>query len=53
MTTALYLAEESRASAELASARTEMLRQKEVNDDMQQSIETLKQEMLRNSGTRQ
>lgn len=53
MTVARQLAEESRASAELASARAEMLRAKEVNDDMQTSIDTLKQEMLRNSGTRQ
>lgn len=50
---ARQLAEESLVSAELASARTEMLRAREVNDDMQRSIDTLNQEMLRNTGTRQ
>lgn len=53
MTLALQLAEESRASAELASARTEMLKARKVNDDIQAGIDTLKQEMLRNTGTRQ
>lgn len=53
MIAARHLAEESLVSAELASARTEMLRAREVNDDMQKSIDTLKQEMLRNTGTRQ
>lgn len=53
MITARQLAEESRVSAELASSRTEMLRAREVNEAMQRSINTLKQEMLRNTGTRQ
>lgn len=51
MDLARRLADESRVSAELASARTEMLKAQAVNTEMQQSINTLKQEMLRNSGT--
>jgi hypothetical protein len=50
MIQAQWLAEQSRASAELASAKTEAWKAKAVNDDMQKSIDTLKQEMLRNSG---
>lgn len=53
MILARQLAEEARASAELASARTEMLRAREVNEDMQASIDTLKQEIRRNTGTGQ
>lgn len=50
MIVAQRLAEESRADAELASARTESAKAKTVNDDMQRSIDTLKQEMRRNTG---
>src|SRR6187551_2685090 len=50
MVLAQQLADESRASAELASAKAEMIKAKAVNDEMQQSINTLKQELLRNSG---
>lgn len=53
MLQAEYLAEESRVHAELASARAEELKAKEVNDDMQKSIDTLKQEMQRVTGARQ
>lgn len=52
MVHAAYLADEARVSAELASARTEMLKARAVNEEMQKSIDTLKQEMLRNTGTR-
>jgi putative cell wall-binding protein len=50
MELAQRLAEQSRANADLASARTEMLKAKAVNDEMQKSIDTLKQEMQRNTG---
>jgi hypothetical protein len=50
MVVAQRLAEESRANAELASAKTESAKAKTVNDDMQKSIDTLKQEMRRNTG---
>lgn len=53
MMLATYLATESTAAAQLASARTEMLKAKEVNDEMQKSIDTLKMEMQRNSGALQ
>lgn len=52
MVLAAYLATESKADAQLASARTAMLKNKAVNDEMQQSIDTLKQEMQRTSGAR-
>ena len=52
MTNAAYLADEARTSAELASAKTEMLKARAVNEEMQKSIDTLKQELLRNTGTR-
>lgn len=53
MLLATYLATESTADAQLASARAEMLKAKAVNDEMQQSIDTLKLELQRNSGARQ
>ena len=52
MVVAERLAERSQVNAELASARTAMLKAKEVNDDMQESIDTLKVEMQRNTGAR-
>jgi hypothetical protein len=52
MVNAAYLADEARVSAELASAKTEMLKARAVNEEMQKSIDTLKQEMQRNTGTR-
>jgi ribosome-associated translation inhibitor RaiA len=48
-----YLAVESRTHAEVALARAEELKAKAVNDDMQKSIDTLKQEMQRATGARQ
>ena len=53
MVLAGHLAEESKAEADLALANAEMLKAKAVNEEMQDSIDTLKQEMLRNSGVRQ
>ncbi|MDO8272165.1 MAG: DUF4398 domain-containing protein [Gammaproteobacteria bacterium] len=47
------LADEARVSAELASARTALLKTQAVNEEMQQSIDALQQEILRNSGARQ
>lgn len=48
-----YLAIESRTHAEVALARAEELKAKAVNDDMQKSIDTLKEEMKRATGARQ
>ncbi len=53
MVQAERLADESRVSAELASARTALLKTQAVNAEMQQSIDALQQEILRNSGARQ
>lgn len=53
MVLATYLATESTAVAQLASARAEMLKAKAVNDEMQDSIDTLKMELQRNSGASQ
>jgi hypothetical protein len=50
MVLAQQLADESRVSAELASAMTATVKAKRVNDEMQKGIDTLKQEMLRNRG---
>lgn len=52
MVTASYLASESTASAQLAFARTEMLKAREVNAEMQKNIDTLKEELQRSSGVR-
>jgi hypothetical protein len=52
MIEARYLADESRVHADLASAQAEELKAKAINDDMQKSIDTLKQEMRRNTGGR-
>ncbi len=51
MVLAQQLAEQSRVSAELAAARAEVLKAQAVNNEMRNSTETLKQEMLRNTGT--
>lgn len=53
MVLALWLAEQSRADAELATARAGAIRAKSVNDEMLRSIEMLKVEMQRNSGAKQ
>lgn len=50
MVLAQRLADESRVNAELAFARAEMLKAKAINDEMQKGINTLKQEMSRQSG---
>jgi hypothetical protein len=50
MVKAGYLAEEAQVHADLATARAEELKAKAVNDEMQKSIDTLKQEMQRTSG---
>ncbi|HTE39588.1 MAG TPA: DUF4398 domain-containing protein [Steroidobacteraceae bacterium] len=53
MILAQQLAEQSRANAELATAKAEAFKAKAVNDDMRKSIDTLKQEMRRTSGAAQ
>jgi Domain of unknown function (DUF4398) len=53
MVLAERLAEESRADAELASAKFELAKAVAVNEDMQKSIVELKQEMQRNNGASQ
>ena len=53
MVLATYLATESAANAQLASARTQMLKAKAVNEEMQNSIDTLKLELQRTSGASQ
>ncbi|MEX0737795.1 MAG: DUF4398 domain-containing protein [Pseudohongiella sp.] len=50
MDLALRLAHESRVSAELASARAASMKAREVNEQMQDGIETLQQEIRRNTG---
>lgn len=52
MGVALWLADESRGSAELASARASEMKAKLVNEEMQQSILTLQEEISRNTGSR-
>ena len=52
MALALWLADEARVSAELASAKASESKAKAVNDEMQQSIQALQQEINRNSGAR-
>jgi hypothetical protein len=50
MTVAARFADESRADAELASAKTADVKAKAVNDEMTRSTGTLVEEMQRNSG---
>jgi hypothetical protein len=52
MELASRLAESSQANAQLATAKAEAAKAKVVNDEMQKSIDTLKQEMQRNPGAR-
>lgn len=52
MMLATRLAEQSQANAQLATAKAEAAKAKVVNDEMQKSIDTLKQEMQRNPGAR-
>jgi len=51
MQLASRLADESRVSAELASATTAQMKARAINDEMQQNINALQREILRNSGT--
>lgn len=53
MVLAQRLAEQSRADAELASAKAEVAKARAVNEEMQKSTNTLKQEMQRNPGAQQ
>lgn len=52
MVLAARLAEQSQVNAQLATAKAESAKAKVVNDEMQKSIDTLKQEMQRNPGAR-
>ena len=52
MVVAQQLAEQSRADAELATAKAAVAKEQATNDEIKKSIETLKQEMQRNSGAR-
>ncbi|MCA1790637.1 MAG: DUF4398 domain-containing protein [Thioalkalivibrio sp.] len=52
MARAERLAEQSRVNAELASANAEMSRARAINEEMQKSIDILKQEMQRGPGAR-
>jgi len=47
---ALRLAQESQIDAELASAKATQIKEQRVNTEMEKSIESLQQEMNRNSG---
>jgi len=53
MTMAERLADESRAEAELASAKTANVKANAVNDEMKRSTSTLIEEMQRNTGDKQ
>lgn len=53
MVEAERLALESRVGAELASAKTETVKAKAVNDEMKRSTDTLTQEMQRKTGDKQ
>lgn len=50
MVVAERLAVQSRHAADLATAKTEAVKAKAVNDEMRKSTETLKQEMQRHTG---
>lgn len=50
MLRAQRLAEQARANAELAVAKAEVPKARAINEEMQKSIDALKQEMQRNSG---
>lgn len=54
MVTAAYLADESRASAEFASAKADAAKARQINQEFRQSTEVLRQEMQRREtrGTR-
>lgn len=50
MTLAEHLAEQSKVDAELASAKADVARAQEVNNEMLKSTDVMKQEMQRNTG---
>lgn len=50
MTTAARLAEQARADAELATAKAEAAKAQAINDELGKSVNTLEQELQRNSG---
>ncbi len=50
MTSAARLAEQARADAELATAKAEAAKAQAVNDELGKNINTLEQELQRNSG---
>lgn len=50
MAKAARLAEKSRADAELATAKSQAAKAQEVNDELNKNINTLQQELQRNSG---
>lgn len=50
MTSAARLAEKSRADAELAMAKAEAAKAQAINDELGKSVNTLEQELQRNSG---
>lgn len=50
MTTAARLAEQARADAELATAKAEAVKAQAINDELGNSVNTLEQELQRNSG---
>ncbi|MBK1673321.1 DUF4398 domain-containing protein [Ectothiorhodospira shaposhnikovii] len=52
MTRAERLAEQSRVNAELASAKARLMKARAINEEMEMSIDVLKQEMQRGSGER-
>lgn len=52
MVQAQRLADQARVNAELATAKAEAMKAKAINDEIQKSINTLKQEMQRNTGAR-
>ncbi|MDP3282673.1 MAG: DUF4398 domain-containing protein [Nitrosomonas sp.] len=53
MILAQQLAEQSRVDAELALAKAEAIKAKEINDEMMKSTDVMKQEMQRNTGDKQ
>lgn len=50
MLTAARLAEQSRVDAELATAKASAAKAQEVNDELHKNVNTLEQELQRNSG---
>jgi hypothetical protein len=53
MVLALHLAQQSRAGAELASARADAAKSAAANEEMRRSNDAMQQEMQRNPGARQ